>query len=390
MKSVLPDIVKARQLQSNPIPAVRNTSPLGFEGRMTFRSLALLMLLTLALFAQADGPGTPTPGRVKFSAAELPVDASLKELQDQTGNIVQDLRTKAGGNKQLVQTRSGDFWPTLDDWCQQTGSSFNAYRLENAIALVDGPPRKSSAVHYSGIFRFAIKSLETSRDDETGTHLCRVTLDTAWEPRFLAILANLEKAEVRVGKQTIKLDSDGSFSVAGKCATQGIRATFSAPDRRAAKLDALEGTMRVVGVPKMLDIGFAKLKDRSAPRNETQDGVKVSVTAVEARKGRWTVELETIHPEGAILPLQSFEEPALLALTRVWLTWGTDPRTGKPFELEARETDPQSKTKTQYHFTPNALTPAPPIGAEVTLRYRTPARVIAVRAAFAFRDLPLP
>src|SRR5262249_22250941 len=155
------------------------------------------------------------------------------------------------------------------------------------------------------------------------------------------------------GNKGAKLDGDASFSVAGKCATQGIKITMRAPPRGVAALDQLTGTIRVIGVPKGSEFTFAKVNDKGPARSETQDGVKVTVTSAEVRKSRWIVEIATVHPEGALVSLQSFEEPVLLAQNRVWLTWGINPKTKKPYELEASGQDPQetpSGTKIQYHF----------------------------------------
>ena len=80
---------------------------------------------------------------------------------------------------------------------------------------------------------------------------------------------------------------------------------------------------------------------------------------------------------------------------KVWNTCICNPKTKQPYELESRpsEQDPQESkegTKMRYHFTSRADTPLPPIGAEVTLRYRTPSRLVAFTVPFEFRAVPLP
>jgi hypothetical protein len=306
---------------------------------------------------------------------------------------VKDLRTN--GTNPMVPTKPGDFWPTLDALCETIGTGFSPYKLNGAVALADTPYRKSRTTHYHGIFRFAVKSIEVARDEDADVHQCRVVLDTAWEPRFQALFVNLEQAKATFAEQRVKLEGDGSFSVAGKCATQGIKVTMTAPPRATATLDSLSGTIRVIGVPKVLEFNFAKLKDKNPILNDMKDDVKVSVTSVEARKTRWSVEVETVHPPGALFKLQSFEEPVLQDQSRAWLTWGRNPKTKQPYELESRpsEQDPQESkegTKMRYHFTARADTPLPPPGAEVTLRYRTPSRLVAFTVPFEFRNVALP
>jgi hypothetical protein len=331
-----------------------------------------------------------SPSRVKFSAEMLPLNVALKELQEQTGNAIQDLRTNGDAGRAMVTTKSGEFWPALDALCESAGTGFNAYKLDGAIALVDAPYRKSKTVHYQGICRFDIKRIELVRDEETLAHHCHVTLDTAWEPRFQALFVNLEQGQVAHGKHVQKIDGDSSTKVAGKCATQSIKLIMKAPARQTAKLDSLRGTIRIVGVPKMLDFRFAGLKDKNGAVSETQDEVKVNVTRLEGRKAYWSVDVETLYPPGAIHELQSFEQSDFLDMSRVWLTWGIDPRTKKPYELESRGQDPQSATKTRHTFEPRGGTPLPPPGAAVTLRYRVPGRLVAFAVPFEFRDVLLP
>lgn len=363
------------------------------------RIFAALSLLAIALLAGAGEPQTSPipPQTVKFSAPQLTLTDALKELQTQSGNTLKDLRQNP--KSPTISLRPGTFWPTLDAIGKQTGIGFNAYQSGGGVALVDTPYREMKT-HYSGIFRFAVKSVNVNRDDETDSHQCEVVLDTAWEPRFRALFMNLEIADVgydskkRGNLVRQQVVGQSAFAVAGKCATQEIKLTMQAPERTTAKLTHLKGTVRVIGVPKLLDFEFAKLKElkADAERVDVKDGVKVSVTSVEVRKSRWTVELGTVYPEGALVRLQSFEEGVLLQYNRVWLTW-TDPKTNKVRELDWSDQDPQeTKTgkKIKFHFTERAERPLPPPGANVTLRYRTPSRVIAFTVPFAFEDLPLP
>ncbi len=361
----------------------------------------LFAALCLSAVGFTAGAGEPRkievqPQTVKFSAPQLTLTDALKELQYQSGNPLKDLRQNP--KNPTVALKPGAFWPTLDAIGKETGIGFNTYQPDGGVALVDTPYR-AMKTHYSGIFRFAVKSISVTRDDEIPSQQCEVILDTAWEPRFRALFLNLEEAavEYRTKKRVVfwreKLIAQTAFAVAGKCATQGIKLSFAAPERTTEQF-SVSGSVRVIGVPKLLDFEFGKLKELKAAsaRTDEKDGVKVSVTLVEVRKTRWTAELETVYPKGALVKLQSFEEPVLLEQNRIWLTW-TDPNTNKTRELDWKDQDPQdstSGTKIRFHFTPRGDTPLPPPGAEVTLRYRTPSRVIAFTVPFAFADLPLP
>ena len=326
------------------------------------------------------------PQTVTFSANKLTLDDALRELQRQTGNGLKDLRKNP--QNPVLSMKPGEFWPTLDAVCKQAKIGFSAYQPDGGIALVDTPYRELKT-HYSGIFRFAFRGITLSRDEETQAHHCHVTLEAAWEPRFKALYLNLERATAIYGKRSEILERESARPVSGACATE-IELRMPAPDRATAKVDSLKGSIRVIGVPKMLEFALAKLK---TDKIVEQEGVKVSLTFVNQKSPkRWSVDVLTVYPEGAIVGLDSFQQTWRDG-NRVWLSWGTDPKTKRPYELEPSGQSPLDAavgTKIQYHFPPRGETPLPPRNADVTLRYRTPNRVVAFTVPFEFRDLPLP
>jgi hypothetical protein len=337
--------------------------------------------LTVAACFLAAGDERPNPDLsprpVTFTRNQLPLDSVLTALEKQTGNTIDDRRSKR--DYPLVKLPAGPstFWPTLD----ALGLGFSTYQPDGGVALVDAPYRKLRT-HYSGLFRFTFKSIVLSRDEATLAHLCHVTLDTAWEPRFQPLYLNLEQAEVRVGKQSEKLERQTSRSVAGSCAAE-IDLRMKAPNRAMMKLDSLEGELRVIGAAKMLEFTFAKVAKGSSAELE---GVKVNVTAVKRLVGRWTIDLTIENSHDAREHLGSYQ--SWLDNNRIWLRWGPQRLEADPNSGEQQDTG--KKAKLQYVFVPQGKTPVPPIEAEVTLHYRTPSRVVAFAVPFEFRDLPLP
>ncbi len=83
--------------------------------------------------------------------------------------------------KLCAEEEPAPFGKTLDSIGKDTGIAFSAYQPDGGVALVDKPYRELKT-HYSGPFRFAVKRVAVSRDDETQAHTCQVTLDAAWEP----------------------------------------------------------------------------------------------------------------------------------------------------------------------------------------------------------------
>jgi hypothetical protein len=350
------------------------------------------VVAALVAFAVVAVPREPSPTQappasiVKFSKDTLTLSEVLAEMQSQTGNVIVDRRSNRDNPKLTFRSTTGKYWEMLDAIGGQ-GINFSAYQ-EGGIALVDTPHRKLDT-HYSGSFRFAVKAVAVRLDHETKAHTCHVTLDTAWEPRFQLLYLNLDDAEVNFGKQFDKLDRQAARPVAGMSATE-IDLAMKAPPRTVPTITELKGSIRVIGAPKMLEFAFNKLKLDRGPI--VQDDVKVSLTFVNVKSPtRWTVEMLTVYPPGAIVPLESYQ--SWMDNNRVWLSWGLHPKTKKPYELEPTGQSPQDSsegTKIRYEFTPRGNTPLPSINADVTLRYRTPSRVVAFTVPFEFKALPLP
>ena len=350
------------------------------------RMVAVLSLAGVALFALA-GERRPAeelaPRAVRFSETKVTLSDAVKELQKQTGNTLDDRRTNP--TNPTLTLNSGTFWPTLDAIGKQTGIGFSAYQPGGGVALVDTRYRELTT-HYSGIFRFAVKRIAVSKDDETQTHQCLVTLDMAWEPRFQALYLNLDNATALLGKTQEKLERQSARPVAGACATE-IELRMKAPNRSVPDIALLKGGVRVIGAPKMLEFKFAKL---ATGEKDEQNGVKVRLTEVKQTASYWSVDILTEYPQGAIVPLESFQ--SWMDNNRVWLAW-TNPKLKKTYELEPIGEEPQPSdvgTKIRYRFTVREKGLLPPSGAEVVLRCRTPNRVVAFTVPFEFRDLPLP
>jgi hypothetical protein len=351
---------------------------------MTHRSklVAALLLIAVSLAALAGEPQRSVRAQVP---AEISLEQALADLKKQTGNTVEDRRSTPTNPRLKLAAKPGEFWKTLDAIGKETGIGFSSYQPDGGVALVDKPYRELKT-HYSGPFRFAVKRVAVTRDDETQAHTCHVTLDTAWEPRFAMLYLNLNHATVAFKKDTEKLDRQTARSVAGVSATE-IDLRMKAPPRNAAAVDSLEGELRVIGAPKMLEFKFAKLV---SGQKDEQEGVKVRLTEVKQTAALWAFEILTEYPKGALVELESYQ--SWMDNNRVWLAW-TDPKSKRTYEVEPSGEAPQTSavgTKIRYYFSVREKMALPPKGVEVVLRYRTPSRVEVFTVPFSFRDLPLP
>src|SRR5205085_1589755 len=121
------------------------------------------------------------------------------------------------------------------------------------------------------------------RDDEAGTHICTVTLDVAWEPRFEPLYLEVGPMQVtfaadnqRVEVQA-KVAGQGKISVAGRNALE-VDIHLPAAKRSSAAIKTLEGRFQLTGPSKMLTFTFPKLdastKSADYLQEKNKEGVK--------------------------------------------------------------------------------------------------------------------
>ncbi len=330
------------------------------------------------------------PRIVKFPARPISLTDVLKELEEKTGNPITDMRTHK--SNPLLTLKTDTFWKSLDAIGKDTGIGFSAYQKGGGIALVDTPYRALKTDH-AGLFRFVFKHIAVSRDEETRTHDCKLTLDVAWEPRLKLIYLNLDSAEVgyrkaKGGLHRENLARQVSYAVDGKSASP-LEFQFASPERATRSLDYAKGTIRAIGAPKMLEFRFAKLEAKASLQEEK---VRVAIPEVTKNPTRWSVDVATVYPKDAILPFESFQENDWMLNNRVWLSW-IDSKTNLRNTLEPTGWSPQAAKegiRMRHHFEARTAAPLPPSNAEATLHVLTPNRVVAFTVPFELQDLPLP
>jgi hypothetical protein len=355
-------------------------------------AICLLAVAAIAISAQTQ-PNPDLDARpITFPAKAIPLNDVLAQLEKQTGNKVIDRRTTRTNPE--IQLTTTTFWKTLDAIGKQEGIGFSAYQEYGGVALIDRAYRETK-VDYSGAFRFAFKQIAVVKDEETDTHDCRVTLSAAWEPRIQPFFVNVEGATAVLGKRSETMPREAMRYVAGKGATE-IELRMPPPPRAVAAVASLKGNLRVIGAPKMLEFTFDKIGPTTKPRQaKPQEGVQVSLIDLKhVSTSHWQIEVQIANPPGAIVSLDSFQSQAWLENNRMWLAW-TDPNTKASRMLEPdptteERTETENGMKVSFRFRPRNKTPMPAPGADVSLHYLTPNRVVAFTVPFAFQDLPLP
>ncbi len=357
---------------------------------MTHRIAILLSLfsstLTFHIIAGTSSADKDlAPKAIAFSAKELDLTTAIAEIQAQTGNVIGDRRLTPSARKLTMPAQPASFWPTLDALCEQAGVSYSVYQPDGGVVLVDGPYR-NLRVDTSGLFRFALKRISVTRDDETKSRFANVTLETMWEPRLKPLYLNVEGGAIVVGKTTEKLERQSVRGVAGSGAAE-VELRMAAPDRAVAKIDSLKGTLRVIAIPQMLEFRFAK---PAVKQTSTKEGVIVSIVGVKQLPTRWTIDVLIEYPKGAIVPLESFQ--SWMDNNRVWLAWAS-PTLKKSYTLEPLGEEPlasETGMRFRYEFTPRSGVLLPAAADDYALKMTMPNRVIAITVPFAFQDLPLP
>ena len=77
------------------------------------------------------------------------------------------------------------------------------YQPDGGVAIGDITYRPLQT-SYSSVFRFAVKRLVVTRDEEAQAHTCHVTLDIAWEPRVQPLYLALERATIDFAKDGMR------------------------------------------------------------------------------------------------------------------------------------------------------------------------------------------
>lgn len=363
---------------------------------------AVLFLAYLVLASCAPARATETtadpakdlaPRIVTLQESSISLAQALEALTRQTGIEVADRRQdKAENPKIKLDLKQVPFWQALDTIAREADLRVSLYQKDGKIALVDGPHR-ALPVSYQGIFRVVVKELDAARILETGSHLCRVHLEIAWEPPFQPLFVetrpdSLELKDNR-GNPLKPLELGSGRAVVTKPLALETQVVMEAPPRRATGID-LKGALALVGPSKMLTFTFddlAKIERGNAKqeRREDQEGVTVRMTEFAVEPERWTVRFALQYPaEGP--DFESFE--SWLVNSQIYLEKKEGRQQLRPVTDDLNE-QPGHRAVAAYYFTEeNGQALGKP--ADWKLVYRLPGAILRVPVRFDFKDLPLP
>lgn len=335
------------------------------------------------------------PRTFTLQTPAITLTKALKELAKQTGIEVDDARRNQEEDTQFkLDVKKATFWQALDAIAKQADLRVLLYGPSKKIAVTDGPHR-SVPVSYSGIFRVALKRIETVRILELDqAHMCVAYIEVAWEPRFQPLFlesrADAMTVEDEKGR-ALNLIGNGSGRVSVmKRRSIEIPVRLEAPPRSAQKIGLLKGALSVIGPSRMVNFRFDNLAPFESSkaekvRKETKDDVSVKMRDFTVDGDLWTFGLTIEYP--ADNPdFESFE--SWLGSNEIYLEKkSTKQRIGDP-SFDDSPSQGGRRAVLTYHFTDDKNLLDKP--ADWVLIYRTPGRMSTVPVTFEFKDVPLP
>lgn len=331
--------------------------------------------------------------RLTLDAQQAPLATVLEQIENQTGNRLNDHREQFGQQAApqtvTLQVEDKEFWPTVDRLLDQVQMTTYPYSDEEVLALVNREPdalARQAAACYAGPFRIEAATVFARRNlRKVAQEGLQVELEIAWEPRLrpIALSQPIETLQVTADDgSTIELDDQ--MAVLQIEVTPGSHATELAiplelPPRSVNNLASFKGQLSALVPGRQVEFKFT---DLDKPKSSTQQrgGVLVEMQGVRNNHELWEVHMR--------LRVES-DEPALES-HRGWVlqnrTYLLNPQ-GEVIDHAGLETTMQSEREVglAYFFDlPDETL------AGYTWVYRTPAAIVRTTVEYELKGIPLP
>lgn len=350
--------------------------------------------------AAAEEKGRLVATKVTIRGKGIRLTEAIKQLQQQTGNVVSDMREQMGEdvtNPQLdLELADKPFFEALDTICGAAGLIPYFYTGNGTVGLLTGGRGPAAAtggeasarVAYNGPFRISFKQLAISRDFASGMATANAQFEVAWEPRLRPMLLALKSEDIAItddrGKTIEPSVSEESSSIVIRPENPiaEINLNMTAPERAAQKLATLKVKAELSLPAGLRTFRFAELAKSTELR---QGDVRVSVNPVDVEDNIWKYRVMLYFP-GKGPAFESYQQG--LFNNRLWLQssdggrLGHDGPHGGGFNTLGSD---EGKLAFEYLFVD---VPGKP--ADYSFVYETPSRVEAIPLEFEFKDVPLP
>lgn len=343
-----------------------------------------------------------TASKVTIQGKGIRLTEALKQLQQQSGNLVTDQRELMGEevtNPALdLDIVDQPFFAALDTICEAAGMQPSFYTGDGSIGILSGIPvsdeapgssTKKDTIVYEGPFRIQFRQIAATRDLTTGMGAANAQFEVAWEPRLRPMLLELKSNEVEIvddrGNAVTPSVAEESSSVVLRPENPAaeINLNMNASDRQAQKLATLKVTAQLTMPAGVRSFVFKDVT--AASQQQSQGGVSVSLDSARAEEHVWKLRVTLDYP-GQGPAFESYQQG--LFNNRLWLLrrdGGRLEHTGAHGGGFSSLGSDGGKMAFEYLFVD-----VPGKIADYGLVYETPSRVETVPITFEFKDVPLP
>lgn len=344
----------------------------------------LTLLLIVPLLLAADVPSRPQVSRVSLSGSPQSLAAAAREVERQA-NIQIDLE-RADADR-IIRTPLNDvpLWEALDRLARAADNRLAIAAQGTRIAFHRGGYREQP-VSISGPFRFAVLGTVGRLNLETGIAQQEVAIGMVWEPTFKAYYVELmpnSLTAVDAMNRPLTIVKEGAARAPVGTTTPELVIKLRDVPRSLARIERLEGTVKVLGTSQMLQFSFPL-----AEQNPTMKRAEVTGTLSTFRKnGRvWTAVVDLEYPTD-MPKLESFE--SFLLDNEAWLLRADGTKFAlKKFELGFER---QGRIPITYYVVEDAKE-GPVLGdlKDWRLVVRVPGRIVEEEVHFRLMGVPLP
>lgn len=346
---------------------------------------------------------TLTASIVTIQGQGIRLSEALRQLQQQSGNVVTDLREQQGQeatNPAMdLDIDKKPFFEALDLLCKAAAVTPSFYTGDGSVGLLGGAPdlpnqiggggqKLASPVVYTGPFRVQFRQLGCSRDLLDGATTANAQFEIAWEPRLRPMLLALKSEDVQIvddrGTAVIPSVVEESASVVLRPENPAaeMNLNMEAPDRKAQKLATLKIKAMVTLPAGVRAFRFANLEK---PGKQGQGDVSVALDSASVEEHVWKLHVTLNYP-GEGPAFESYRQG--LFNNRLWLLsrdGGRLDHNGPHGGGFSNLGSDGGRLAFEYLFVD---VPGKP--SDYGLVYETPSRVETVPLEFEFQDVPLP
>lgn len=342
-----------------------------------------------AALKEAEDQTNLGASKVTIQGKGIRLTEALQKLQAQSGNVINDLREKEGGevtNPALDLDIAGkSFFEALDEIAEKAEVTPNFYTGDGSIGLMAGKPQPRKYVQYNGPFRIAFKQISSLRDLQTDMSTANTQFEVAWEPRLRPMLLALKVDELKITddqgrtvEPQVMMEST-SVVLRPENPAAELYVMLVAPDRSAKALGSMKIKADITLPAGIKTFKFPSLVKENAVMKEGD--IQVTLEGTEVDEQVWKVSVQLDYP-GDGPAFESYRQG--LFNNRLWLQKADGSRFEHNGGMNNTAAD-GGRLGFEYLFVD-----APGQPSDYQFVYETPSKVLTIPLEFEFKGVPLP